>query len=99
MAVILIGGPQALCHAQEITSFRFTGFDGYFSTSYDTDEFTTREPSFGGPASPRQRQSQSELRFEAFLMSHSYLTIPNFLPWTSAADRCFRWGAYRRMAW
>ncbi len=79
MAVILCGGPQAPCHAQEITSFRFTGFDGYFSTSHDTDEFTTREPSFGGAASARQRQMQSELRFEAFLMSHSYVYHPKFL--------------------
>lgn len=77
--LILSCGLQTLCQAQEIAPFRLTGIDGYVSTGFNTDEIVTGQPGVDSAPSVKQKQLQSELRVEAFLMTHSYVYHPKFL--------------------
>jgi hypothetical protein len=61
--------------AQEIVPFRVTGVEGYATARYLNDEIQTGQPGTGG----QTRQSQSDLRQEVFVMTHSYAYHPNLL--------------------
>lgn len=79
MVLMLCGGLQTPCPAQEIVPFRLVGVDGHISTGYDTDEFATQQPSVDSTPPATQRQKQSAFRSEIFLMTHSYVYHPGFL--------------------
>jgi hypothetical protein len=83
---LLLGGTGARVRAaepsgsaQEITGFRMTGYEGYFSLRYLGDHFGTRQPDYGTIGSVESRQVQTDLRSELFVMTHSYVYHPKLL--------------------
>ena len=90
LAIVLFGGrstwssaqaiaPLRLNTAQEIAPFRFTGVEGYTTTRYLHDNYSTAQPAGGLGAGLQSRQGQTSLRQEAFVMTHSYVYHPNLL--------------------
>lgn len=71
-ALLLLAGRG---HAEEIAPYMLTGIDGYVTLQYVQDEQTTNQPGATG----RSRQSQSGIRNEIFVMTHSYIYHPNLL--------------------
>lgn len=70
----LVLGLSGACLAEEITPFRFTGFEGNVSMSYLSD--SQSQGTSGGPAST---YAISNMQEEVFLNTHSYFYHPNFL--------------------
>lgn len=66
-------------HAEDFAPFRVTGVTGYITSGYQSDEFITRQPGFGGLQPPAEKLLQTDLRMEAFLMTQSYIYHPKFL--------------------
>lgn len=79
MGLMLCNALQTTCDAQEFVPFRLTGYEGYLSASYLTDNSTTRLPESGGTPSFTETLKQADLRTELFLMTHSYVYHPKFL--------------------
>ena len=75
--IVLVGGTPSVCATDEFAPFALTGYEGHVSTSYVSDEFLTRQA--GSGSAPSSTQRQSDLRVEAFLMTHSYVYHPKFL--------------------
>jgi hypothetical protein len=69
----LLNSSPTLCGAEEIAPFRLIGAEGYASMRYLGDTVTGTQPG------NRSRQTQSDLREEVFLMTHSYAYHPNFV--------------------
>lgn len=76
-----LGPVIGVAQAQEppFTTYRLTGWDGYVSTSYFADELSTYQGAIGSSPGSGQRTSQSDLRVEAFLMTHGYVYHPKFM--------------------
>lgn len=68
----ILGGAGTCCQAEEIAPFRLTGVDGEVSLRYIQDDLATA-------GTGATRQSQSGLRNEISLMTHSYIYHPNLL--------------------
>lgn len=66
------------CQAEEIAPFRLTGIDGHVGVEYLRDELSTSQTGAIVTSSP-SNQTQSNLREEIFVMSHSYVYHPGFL--------------------
>jgi hypothetical protein len=78
--VALAAGLSLQCAAQEISSFRLTGVDGYATLRYLRDDFAVDQPAaLAGTPAARLRQGQMDLREELFVMTHSYVYHPAFL--------------------
>ena len=64
--------------AQEIAPFRLTGVESHVTVRYVRDGFSNSDPGVG--ATPGvSSQTQSNLREELFVMTHSYVYHPNLL--------------------
>jgi hypothetical protein len=73
--VAVLGWAAMACHAEDVAPFRLTGVEGYATTRFLRDEIVTSQPGAGADS----RESQSDLRGELFVMTHSYVYHPNFL--------------------
>lgn len=74
-SLLAVLGGQA-CRAEDVTPFRLTGIEGHVVVDYLHDSTATAQ---GGLAPGTTTQTQSNLREDVFVMSHSYVYHPNFL--------------------
>lgn len=65
--------------AQEITNFKFTGYEASVSTNVQTDTSNTVAPIANSTDVLRTDQRQTDVRLEATVMTHSYVYHPKFL--------------------
>lgn len=63
----------------EIAPFKLTGVEGHIETRYLHDENATRNSSSAPGAISGPRQTQSTMREEIFVMTHSYVYHPSLL--------------------
>ena len=78
LAIAMLGSTPRLYAAEELAPFALTSYEGYVSASLVSDEFVTRQAGATG-STPTSTQKQSDLRVEAFLMTHSYVYHPKFM--------------------
>ncbi|MFI4979263.1 MAG: hypothetical protein ACHQIO_02835 [Nevskiales bacterium] len=76
VAVLLLASAS---RAEEIAPFKMTGIDGHVSLQYVQDEQATDQPAAASSSASGSRQTQSGLRNEIFVMTHSYIYHPNLL--------------------
>ncbi len=93
-ALLFFALGAADCLAQDIGPFRLTGVDGYISTRYFRGEFATDQRGAGQSAGAQSHQSQSDLREEIFLMTHSYVYHPNFLTLDIGGGPILQYGTF-----
>jgi hypothetical protein len=67
------------CSAQEITNFKFTGYEASVSTNVQSDTSSTVTPSANSTDVTTSNQRQTDVRLEATVMTHSYVYHPKFL--------------------
>lgn len=79
LAVMLLCRVASVQGADEFSPFALTAYEGYVSTGFVSDEFIARQPGFGGAPGSTSTQTQSDLRVEAFLMTHSHFYHPKFI--------------------
>jgi hypothetical protein len=65
--------------AQEVTNFKFTGYEASVSTNVQTDTSSTVTPIANSTDVIRTDQRQTDVRLETSLMTHSYVYHPKFL--------------------
>lgn len=65
--------------AQEITNFKFTGYEASVSTSVQSDASSTVAPIGNSTDVIMTDQRQTDVRLESSLMTHSYVYHPKFL--------------------
>lgn len=84
--------PVQFCLAatDEFSTFRLTGIDGHVSIGYVGDDYTTETPG-GGGSTVTSKQSQSDLRVDTMVMTHSYLYHPKFISMDVGAGPVFEW--------
>ena len=73
-AALLLVCAAAVAQTPEIKTFQLTGVEGYATTRFLSDEILTSQP-----GSAQTRQSQTDLRQEVFVMTHSYAYHPNLV--------------------
>jgi hypothetical protein len=70
---------SVLAKAQEITNFKFTGYEASVSTSVQSDSSNTVQPIANSTDVIKTDQKQTDVRLEATVMTHSYVYHPKFL--------------------
>lgn len=65
--------------AQEITNFKFTGYEASVSTNVQSDTSSTTAPVANSNDVATSNQRQTDVRLEASVMTHSYVYHPKFL--------------------
>jgi hypothetical protein len=65
--------------AQEITNFKFTGYEASVSTNVQGDTSSTTTPTANSNDVATSSQRQTDVRVEASVMTHSYVYHPKFL--------------------
>jgi hypothetical protein len=65
--------------AQEVTSFKFTGYEANVATHVQSDSSNTTTPIANSNDVTTLNQRQTDVRLEASVMTHSYVYHPKFL--------------------
>ncbi len=79
LLAVIVALAASVVQAEEFTTVRSTGWDGYVSTSYFADHLSTSQAPTGNTPGSSSTTTQSDFRVDAFLMTHGYVYHPKFM--------------------